>query len=99
MDAPADPRLLRKLRDLLLPGGGESGCIWAGDPVPLHDGYTPGARIIGKFRAGDRLGFGDQPEGDWTTMVVRPAGGGGPGMGWFDHDRHNVEKNCTDWAG
>ena len=100
LDVPLDIQLVRRLRDMPLPDGGESGCRWAGSPVPLQDGYTPGSKVIGAIEAGDSLGFGSRLEGDWSEVTIRKGGDDGSGMmGWFDHTKHDTQKNCTDWAG
>lgn len=100
IDVPVNIPAISRLRDLPLPSGGESGCRWAGGPVPVYDGHTPGSKPIGEIHAGDVLGFSSMPEGNWTAAGIRRGGYDGPySLGWFDHTKYDTEKDCTDWAG
>lgn len=99
LDAPLMP-LLRRLRDMPLPDNGASACTWAGPPLSLRDGYSPGARAIGQVDAGDRIEFGWIGEGSWNVFTISKGGYGGPIMlGWLDTGRVNFEGSCTNWAG
>lgn len=97
------PRMsaLRRLRDMPLPDNGESACIgWKGRPVPLYDGYSAGARVIGRIEAGDSLGTGFIAEDDWVVGAVAKGGDWDRVIyGWHDASGISWTENCTDMAG
>ena len=94
-----NPAVLRRLRDMPMPGWGSGGCTWAGAPIPLFDGYSSGSVQIGQIRAGDRLSFEYESEGKWSAVSTSGSKGEQDILGWFDHTKYNTERNCTDWAG
>lgn len=95
------PRIesLRRLKDMPLPDNGGWACIgWQGATVPLYDGYTEGASVIGQIRPGDRLDFGFIREGDWRAVVVSSGASGGSGtMSWANFG--SAEPPCATSAG
>ncbi|WP_116131741.1 DUF4453 domain-containing protein [Tropicimonas sp. IMCC34043] len=89
---------LRRLRDMPLPADGGWACIgWQGAAVPLYDGYSAGAQVVGQIRPGDWVGYGYIGDGGRTVVMVRRGGERGNGMlGWMDD---SVRASCAEEAG
>ena len=90
---------LRRLKDIPLPDNGGSACIgWIGEAVPLYDGHTAGAMMIGQIRPGDTVYYSYVGEGDWTVVTVASGGSGGPELlGWTHVDA--AHGSCAQQAG
>ncbi len=97
LDLP-DAYLRRQLVHLPIADEFESACLgWVDAPRALFAGHDSATQITGYIQAGDRVGFGHIPVGNWTYVTTHFEDWTLRAAGWIELPLS--ESSCTQWAG